>query len=741
MTLSQVPVSKRSKTVSATSSNIRNPNSSTSVAKNPEESAPLPPLREDIELTRGMNHIDGSASWIIHDPAGFRHFNIGWYEFEILSRWASTSSAEIVKSVNRETTLTIGQNDVDALENFLKMNGLLRLSSTEMLALREMSKQKGSGRLAGLLSSEIVFKKLPLFRPQKFLEKLVPLTGFVFSRTFWLVLCLLLATSLYLVGRQWDAFTQGVATMASVEGAASFALVMIIAKSLHEMAHGITTVRYGGLVPTMGVAFIVFWPLLYTETSAAWSINDRRKRIIISSAGILAELILASLALALWPYLSDGPLRDTFAFTSTTLLILTIAFNANPLMKFDGYFILSELTRFDNLQPRALALLSSRIKTIMIGKSRPEPEPGLKSGTRRWLLAYGISSAVYRLFLFAGIAYALYQFLPPVLSLPLALAVIISGIVIPLRKFLLSLVKTAWVERRGRGFSRMGLALVTLAAIIFVPVQTTIMVPVIYASGRVQQVFSPEPGKVVSIKTKRGDRVSASYELLELRAPGEDIELAWSLERRVILTRLMERSLTSNTLRDEFHIRKNELSELHAEISGLRDLNNELHLRAAHEGRVTYIIDGLAEGIWVEPKTPLIEIVTRDKIHLTAYVSEHQLDLMVPGAGGSFWLAGNPTQNWQVLVKHIEGEPIQHLDEPYLAENLGGTIRVRIEDSGELTAEQGIYKIELTMLAGQNGPKLPDLKTMGFAKLNTLPRSIFERLSRRFFIVWHREFG
>ena len=741
MSPSPLKVSECSKTDSATSSNIRNSNSPTSGVKDTEEPAPLPPLREDIELTRGMDHIDGSASWIIHDPAGFRHFNIGWHEFEILSRWTGTSSGQIVETVNRETTLTISKDDIDALEIFLKTNGLLRLSSTEILALREMGKQKGSGRMARFLSSEIVFKKLPLFRPQKFLEKLVPMTGFIFTRTFWLAQCLLLITSLYLVGRQWDAFTQGVATMASLEGAVSIAIAMIIAKTLHELAHGITTVRYGGLVPTMGVAFIVFWPLLYTETSAAWSINDRRKRIIISSAGIIAELILASIALALWPYISDGPLRDTLAFTATTLLILTIAFNANPLMKFDGYFILSELTRFDNLQPRALALLSSRIKTIMIGKSRPEPEPGLQSGRRRWLLTYGISSAVYRLFLFAGIAYALYLFLPPVLSIPLALAVIMSGLVIPLRVFLQNLVKTAWRERRGRGFSRMGGALLALGIIIFVPVQTTIMVPVIYASGRVQQVFSPEPGKVVSIKTKRGDTVPANYELLELRAPEKDIELKWSIERRAILTRIMERSLTSNTLRDEFHIRKNELSELHAEISGLRDLNNELHLRATHKGRVTHIIDGLQAGIWVEPKTPLIEIVSRDKIHLTAYVSEHQLDLMVPGAGGSFWLAGNPTQNWQVSVKHIQGEPIPRLDEPYLAENLGGTIRVRIEDSGELTAEQGIYKIELTMLAGQKGAKLPDLKTMGFAKLNTLPRSIFERLSRRFFIVWHREFG
>jgi len=706
-----------------------------------ETNATLQPLREDIELKRGMECRDGSQSWVVHDPAGFRHFNIGWHEFEILSRWALGSPALIIERVNRETTLNIGEDEITALENFLRHNGLLRLSASEMIELREKFSRKGAGKLAGLVSTEIVFKKLPLFRPQKMLEKLVPMTDFIFTQTFWLALLIVLATSLYLVGRDWSAFTHGLASMASLEGVVAFAFAMIIAKSFHELAHGITTVRYGGLVPTMGVAFIVFWPLLYTETSAAWQINDRRKRIIIASAGILAELILASIALAIWPYLNDGPIRDTLAFTSTTLIIMTIAFNANPLMKFDGYFVLSELTRFDNLQPRALALLSRDIKAFLIAIDLPEPEYGLKSNGQRWLLAYGVSSAVYRLFLFTGIALALYLFLPPVISIPLALAVILSGLILPLQSFLIGLIKTGWLKGRWRGLSRSMILLAGLITAIFIPLETSIQVPVIYASGRVHQLFSPEPGRVLSLEIEEGQAVVTGHELLKLTAPENGIELKWARERSRIFTHLMDRSLTSNALRQEYHIRKNELSELEAQITGLRELNQALQLRAPHSGRITNIIDGLENGVWVQSQNPLIEIVTKDHTHITAYVSERDLDLMSVTAEGTFWLAGRPTQNWAIAVNHIEAEPIPRLDEPYLAERLGGSIRVRIEDNGELTAKEGVYKVRLTLLESEVSSKLPDIKTMGFAKIETPPRSLFTRLSIGFMAVWHREFG
>ena len=145
-----------------------------------EEVQTLPPLREDLELKRGLDNRDGSASWILHDPAGFRHFNIDWCEFEILSRWSGASSETIIESVNTETTLNIDQGEIGAMEHFLRTNGLLRLPSSEIYQAHATMKLGASNALSSQVSQKLVFRKIPLFRPQKFLDMLVPLTNFIF---------------------------------------------------------------------------------------------------------------------------------------------------------------------------------------------------------------------------------------------------------------------------------------------------------------------------------------------------------------------------------------------------------------------------------------------------------------------------------------------------------------------------------------------------------------------------------
>ena len=700
-----------------------------------------PLLRQDIEIIRGNDGFDGSASWILHDPAGFRHFNIGWMEFEILSRWSLEEKDKIVEAIRDETTLIIGEEEINNLERFLTQNGLLRLPAEVLYAQSVAMKSGGTNWLAGLLSSQIIFRRVPLFRPQKFLNKILPLTNIFFAKKFWWALSFTFAVSLYLVGREWSAFKHGFASMVSIEGAVTLGLAMIIAKSLHELAHGIATVRYGGMVPTMGVAFIVFWPLLYTETSAAWMISDRKKRIVISVAGILAELILAVLALALWPYLNDGITRDALAFISTTLLFMTLAFNANPLMKFDGYFVLAEFTRLDNMQPRALALLASRIKTILIGKTRPDLEPGLSRSSRNWLLIYGAASLIYRLLLFTTITFAIYYLLPPVAAVPLCIAVLITSLITPFQNFLINLFKTAWHERKWRGLRRTAALVFAILALLLVPIQSTIMVPVIFSSGRVNQIFPPEAGKISLIATSRGAIVNPADILLKLKSPEKDIQLKWALERREILNHLVERSLTSHKLRQEYHIRRSQLSELDAVIAGLQEMQADLNLAPNQKGRVTHILDGLASNVWVQKRDPLIEIVDTDHPLLTAYVGERNLELIEPAAPGRFWLSGQPTISWPVRVDRVQNEPITHLDEPYLAEFLGGPIRVRAEENGELSTDQGTYKINLRLDDDQPTPPLPDIKTMGFVKITTPARSLFERISRMFMAVWHREFG
>ena len=99
----------------------------------------------------------------------------------------------------------------------------------------------------------------------------------------------------------------------------------------------------------MGIAFVVLWPMLYTDTGESWKLRSSRQRLAIASAGILCELSLAGLSTLGWALSDPGPLRNALLYLATTSWVLSLALNASPFMRFDGYFILSDLLDFPNL--------------------------------------------------------------------------------------------------------------------------------------------------------------------------------------------------------------------------------------------------------------------------------------------------------------------------------------------------------------------------------------------------------
>ena len=200
----------------------------------------LPPLRNDLKLFRGPRRTDGSRTWTIHDPVRNRFFRIGLPEFELLSRWARVKPEELAERVCGETVLRITAEQVQAFGRFLDNNelsaaGRAALSGT----LSERASKRDQGVLAWLLL-HYLFVRIPLFKPDRFLDLTYPYVRFLFRPMFaWLVVASAILGA-YLVTRQWETFIGTFLFYFTWDGAVYYAIALVLSKILHELGHGYT---------------------------------------------------------------------------------------------------------------------------------------------------------------------------------------------------------------------------------------------------------------------------------------------------------------------------------------------------------------------------------------------------------------------------------------------------------------------------------------------------------------------
>jgi hypothetical protein len=178
-----------------------------------------------------------------------------------------------------------------------------------------------------------LFVKLPLFSPQQALVALLPWLAVFFTRSFCVFVVMCGCLGLYLAGREWERLVAALPELFSLQASVLFVIAIAIVKSLHELGHAMTAVRFGCRVPSMGICFMVMVPMLYTDVSDAWKLPSRRQRVLIDAAGMIVELCVACLALLAWALLPEGPPKALAAMLATTSLLLSLGLNLNPFMR------------------------------------------------------------------------------------------------------------------------------------------------------------------------------------------------------------------------------------------------------------------------------------------------------------------------------------------------------------------------------------------------------------------------
>ena len=253
-----------------------------------------------------------------------------------------------------------------------------------------------------------LYFRIPLLHPEPLLRLLWPVVSLMATRTFLLLTGLAAMAGLYLSSHKTDELAASAYSAFTWGGLLPFAIGYAVIKLLHELGHAFVAWRHKIPVPSAGIAVMLFTPVLYTETSAAWRL-PKKPRMLIGAAGMMVELAVAAWALLVWVFLNDGPLRAVLFSAATTGWIMTLAVNLSPLMRFDGYFLLSDLTGIANLHERSFALARWFIREALLGIRQPKPENWDTPHTVG-LVLFAIATWIYRLVLYLGIALLVYHF-------------------------------------------------------------------------------------------------------------------------------------------------------------------------------------------------------------------------------------------------------------------------------------------------------------------------------------------
>lgn len=298
-------------------------------------------------------------------------------------------------------------------------------------------------QIQGFLTN-LLFIRIPLLDPDHFLERWVSIIGRVFSSIGLLLWLIAVVTGMYFVVGNFKELIYQSSDVLAPGNLLLLYLSMVVIKVFHEFGHAFACKKFGqvngsgGQVHVMGVMFLVFVPLPYLDASSSWAFRKKWHRAIVGMSGVMVELFVASIAAVIWANTSTGTLHIIAYNMIFIASVSTLVFNGNPLLRFDAYYVLSDLVEIPNLGQRSRSYLYYLVKKYC-WKVKAVHNPAHTSGEKGWFVFYGIASTAYRIFICIRILLFLNDRLPEELFILVpffAFSAIIAWVLVPFGKFI-----------------------------------------------------------------------------------------------------------------------------------------------------------------------------------------------------------------------------------------------------------------------------------------------------------------
>jgi putative peptide zinc metalloprotease protein len=372
-------------------------------------------MRPELVLTE--HHNQRGRYWIVEDPVGLKYFRLRDEECFVLKSLANNITlVDLKKQFNKHFhPLNLGLRQLNRFLFHLHDLGLIvsdNQGQGEILSRRNRTNRRK--RVLSSLANPLAIR-MPGIAADRWIDRIYPKTKVLFSRpaiTLWI---LLVTMAVSLVTVNFGAFQSRLPSFAdffSPTGALWFAVAVMISKALHELGHALVSKHLGGNCREIGVIFLAFVPTLYCDVSDVWRMHNRWHRILVSMAGIFAELILAALVTFVWWFSEPGEIQTLALHILFFCSVSTFVFNINPLVRCDGYYVLSDLTDTPNLWQESRGLWRRATMGWFSDKPMEIPQQ-IPSNHVVPLMAYAAASTLYCWGLIVGILWMTFRILEP----------------------------------------------------------------------------------------------------------------------------------------------------------------------------------------------------------------------------------------------------------------------------------------------------------------------------------------
>jgi len=654
-----------------------------------QNNAPIPTLRQDLNLFPAEPYDDGAPAWVLHDVLSNRFFRLGEKEMDLLAFVDQGDVDSILKEAVKHLDYHIEAADITELLDFLRRNNLVCGDAVQQSWYQRQNKMMQSSAFSFIARSYLFFR-IPLWHPDKFLKRTLPYVSWLGSAASLKCLIAMSLAGLLLMVRQFDSYMATFLHFFNLSGLFVYFIALFGLKILHELGHAYVAKAMGCRVPVIGVAFLVGWPVMFTDTSDAWKLASRRKRMTITAAGIGVEIAVAGVSLLCWSLAPEGIIRSTLFFL-TTVWSFSLLINCNPFMKFDGYYLFSDWTRMPNLEPRATALAKwwLREKLFAFGFTPPER-------ARTWVVCFAFGLWIYRFFLFLGIAVLVYYFFFKLAGIILFTVEIAYFIIRPVWNEINEWRKLKERMKWNRASMRLAFLVIIAIILVFLPWKRNISAPAVY-QNRYSAIYTPVSGQISQIFVSNDQHVQKGDLLMDMKAPELEHEIEQAMHRHANL--LWQRSSLGFDPRMLNHaiVIATELRTQKQRLLGLQQRHKRLRVTAPHDGIIADLNSNIRKGDWLGEGEPVLLLRNQNDTYVMAYLAEKYVSRIAVGQEGKFYPERG---NWPpVTVKITEIDPmgINRLDTLYPASLYGGELAVRSNKTGELVPVSGTYRVRLSV--------------------------------------------
>lgn len=480
-------------------------------------------LRPDLHWSRVDD--DLSDRWRVKDPVSLSYHEFGADERFLLEQLNGRQSLDQVRRCYnqqfRPRTITpdkLLQFAADAYKRGLLLSDGDRQAERLRERARNQRRWAGWSRLFSLL-----FLRLPGIDPEPLLRTLGPATRWLWSPwTMLTVIATAVATLAMLAGNASELATRLPASDSYLQASNAGLLIaaFLLVKVAHELGHGLACRHVGARCHEMGVVLVALMPCLYCDVTDLWMVPSRSKRLLVSAAGMYVELAMAIVCAWLWMFTSDGLASAVLLNVMVACGVSTLVFNANPLLKLDGYYLLSDFAGIPNLHERSQHALWRPIENWFRPTSRRDPKQPLNAA----LACFAIASLAYRTIVIVLLAWAAHSMLASFHLRPLGdllVALTAVGLLVGPGYRALALLRSPLARRtfRWARFAAVAFAgLLAGAGLVAVPIPHTVSAPVVFEMQEAQSIAAVVPGRLVTIVAE-GDEVQTGQPLARLENP------------------------------------------------------------------------------------------------------------------------------------------------------------------------------------------------------------------------------